>query len=163
MPLHGVSIVAGVEMLEDESDTGLFGMREDRFPGLDTVGRGFFVVHAVKAHSGEGDDTLAPDRCGDIDAFFEIRHNLIAELGIAGTFGKPVAADERDLEAELFDGGVVFARDALHRDETDCLAMLRQFDRFEMRIKTPAHDGLADTAVFYDKVWIDIRPFQLGE
>lgn len=107
------------------------------------------AVHSLKLHAREGDDLFAADIGGEVDGISQLGDDLIAEFGIARSFGEAVTANEGDVEAESLHIGVVFAVDALHANEADILAVLGQNHRVH-GFETPAHDGVLDAVVFDD-------------
>lgn len=107
------------------------------------------AVHSLKFHAREGDDLFAADVRGEFDGVGELGDDLIAEFGIAGTFGKTMTADEGDVEAQCLHIRVVFAVDALHANEADVFAVLGQDHRVH-RLEAPAHDGVPYAVVFDD-------------
>lgn len=162
MALHGVGVVAGVEVLKHEGDAFFLGERQHFFPAAQAVLDGFFAVHALEFHAGEGDDFCRAELSRGIDGFFQRGDGKIVVLRIAGAFGEAVAADERDLEAEFFDFGIEIGADALHGDETDLFAVFGERGHIKVVFETPAHDGLADVAIANAEAGIDGGAGRLG-
>ena len=53
-------------MFQDDGDAIFLGVRQHFLPGIDTPLSGFLVIHAVKAHSREGDYVFTADILGQV-------------------------------------------------------------------------------------------------
>ncbi len=94
MPHHWLGAVAGVKMFEGEGDALFLSQGQNFFPSVDAALGGFFIIHAVVAHAGEGDDVFATDVSGDVNSIGEGLNDFVVKLRVAGTFFKTVAADQ---------------------------------------------------------------------
>lgn len=149
MAFHRVGAVTRIQVLEDQGDALFLGERQHLFPGGEAGVDGLVTVHAVELHAGEGDDLFAADICGDVDGFGELGDDFVMKLGIARSLGKAVAADEGDVEPELFHIRVELGVDAFDADEADVLRMPGEFEHVH-RLPAPAHECVANAFVFDD-------------
>ena len=150
MPLHRMGRITGIEMLQAERDAGGLRLRQNLLPGGDAVVGRLLLIHPVEAHPGERDHLLRADLLGDLDPLDELGDRLVEEARIARPLGKSMAPDERDLEPELFNVGVILSVDPLDPGQADRLGVAGELEGVH-RVEAPSHHGMAD-AVVADRV-----------
>ena len=141
MSLHGMGVVAGIQVLEDERDSSIFGIANDLLKSLDTVSSRCVTINIVGEHSRKGDHMLRSDFLREIDPLLEDIDTFAVLSRIAEAFSEAVTTDERDFEAHFEQLGVEVGRDSFDGGHPQFLAECGQF-QWGHWLETPPHNGL---------------------
>ena len=160
MPLHRMRVVAAVQVLETQRDLLFLRIADHFLPRRDTVRRPFIIRDPRLPHARKRDHLRAPKLHRHINALAQrLRHRRMIRL-VERPLRKPVTPDQRNIQAQLANQRIMLTPHALHRDQPDLLAMLRQLRR-RHRIKRPAHDRLPDAPVPHLELRVRLRPRKL--
>ena len=138
-------------MFQTEPHFFRFRVTHQTLPKVDAVSGALFGRNSRLDHSGESEDVFRADSGSEINPFPE---NFAAVLMVRyrnRTLSEAVAAYKGNFESEFHDFGVETGSDAFHGFQSDGSTMLSQLHHGH-RIKTPAHNRLANFSVADDCV-----------